>query len=110
MSTSGERPDAAVAEERKPGSHTELTTQSWRYLVRKTWREFSEDQCTDQAAALTYYAVLAIFPVNKPLMALNPSDAGPQSRAMLVRWGKLHAVRSALGAVSVLLFAVGFAT
>lgn len=56
------------------------------------------------------FTVLAIFPVNKPLMALNPSDAGPQSRAMLVRWGKLHAVRSALGAVSVLLFAVGFAT
>ena len=25
-------------------------------------REFTDDQCTDLAAALTYYAVLAIFP------------------------------------------------
>ena len=35
---------------------------SWKYVGRKVLREFSEDQCTDQAAALTYYAVLAIFP------------------------------------------------
>ena len=29
-------------------------------MLRKTLREFSKDQCTDLAAALTYYAVLAI--------------------------------------------------
>jgi len=28
----------------------------------KTAREFGGDQCTDLAAALTYYAVLSIFP------------------------------------------------
>ena len=32
------------------------------YVARKVWREFGDDQCTDLAAALTYYAVLAIFP------------------------------------------------
>ena len=32
---------------------------SWRYVLRKTVREFSDDECTDLAAALTYYAVLA---------------------------------------------------
>nr|WP_227464362.1 YihY/virulence factor BrkB family protein [Nocardioides lijunqiniae] len=32
------------------------------YVARKTVREFSDDQCTDLAAALTYYAVLALFP------------------------------------------------
>ena len=51
-------PDADV----KPQSPTELHARSWRYVLRKTVREFSEDQCTDQAAALTYYSVLAIFP------------------------------------------------
>jgi membrane protein len=46
----------------KPESPTDLEKQSWKYVLRKTVREFSEDQCTDQAAALTYYAVLAVFP------------------------------------------------
>ena len=32
------------------------------YVLRKTLREFTQDQCTDLAAALTYYAVLAIAP------------------------------------------------
>jgi len=30
--------------------------------LRRTAREFSTDQCTDLAAALTYYAVLSLFP------------------------------------------------
>jgi membrane protein len=47
---------------RKPDSPTELTKPSWRYVVRKTVREFSDDECTDLAAALTYYSVLALFP------------------------------------------------
>lgn len=56
------------------------------------------------------FTVLAIFPVNKRLMAMNPRDAGPESRRMLVKWGNLHAVRSALGAAAMLLFAVALAT
>jgi membrane protein len=46
----------------KPSSPTDLDARSWKYVARKAVREFSDDQCTDQAAALTYYAVLAIFP------------------------------------------------
>ena len=33
-------------------------------------REFSDDQCTDLAAALTYYGVLAIFPAVLALSAI----------------------------------------
>jgi len=47
---------------RKPDGPTELTKPSWKYVARKTAREFSADQCTDIAAALTYYAVLSLFP------------------------------------------------
>ena len=47
---------------RKPDSPTDLTGRSLRYVLRQTAREFSDDQCTDLAAALTYYAVLSIFP------------------------------------------------
>jgi membrane protein len=46
----------------KPESPTDLTKPSILYVLRKTAREFSTDQCTDLAAALTYYAVLSLFP------------------------------------------------
>jgi membrane protein len=34
----------------------------WRAAAKRTFAEFSDDQLSDRAAALTYYAVLAIFP------------------------------------------------
>ena len=43
-------------------SPTDLTGRSKKFVLKKTLAEFSEDQCTDLAAALTYYAVLALFP------------------------------------------------
>lgn len=47
---------------RRPESPTDLTKPSAVYVLRKTVREFTTDQCTDLAAALTYYAVLSLFP------------------------------------------------
>ena len=47
---------------RKPDSPTEITKPSWRYVLRKTLREYSADQVNDLAAALTYYGTLAVFP------------------------------------------------
>ena len=55
---------------RKPDSPTKLTKRSWFYVLRKTWREFGDDQCTDVAAALTYYSVLSIFPAAIALLSL----------------------------------------
>ncbi|MGZ4487695.1 MAG: YihY/virulence factor BrkB family protein [Nocardioides sp.] len=54
----------------KIDSPTDLDGHSRRYVVRKTLREFSQDQCTDLAAALTYYSVLALFPAAIALTAL----------------------------------------
>jgi membrane protein len=54
----------------KPDSPGDLTKQSWLYVVRKTVREFSDDQCTDLAAALTYYSVLALFPAAIAILSL----------------------------------------
>jgi membrane protein len=34
----------------------------WRAAAKRTFAEFTDDQLTDRAAALTYYSVLAIFP------------------------------------------------
>ncbi|MGI8646173.1 MAG: YihY/virulence factor BrkB family protein [Nocardioides sp.] len=55
---------------RKPDKPTKLTKRSWFYVLRKTWREFGDDQCTDLAAALTYYSVLSIFPGAIALLSL----------------------------------------
>lgn len=46
----------------KPDSPDVLHKRTWKYVLRKTIREFSSDQCTDIAASLTYYAVLSLFP------------------------------------------------
>lgn len=46
----------------KPESPAKVSGPGWRYTARKAFREFLADECTDLAAALTYYAVLAIFP------------------------------------------------
>ena len=53
------------------------------------------------------FTSFAILPTNKQLMAMQPDNAGPESRALLLKWGRLHNVRSALGAIAVLLFAAG---
>jgi len=54
----------------KVDSPTDLDKRSWAYVARKTVREFSADECTDLAAALTYYAVLALFPAAIALTSL----------------------------------------
>ncbi len=54
----------------KPDDPTDLTRPSRRYALRASLREFGEDQCTDLAAALTYYAVLALFPGLIALLSL----------------------------------------
>ena len=41
---------------------TDLSSRSWLGVLKRTGTEFREDNLTDWAAALTYYAVLAIFP------------------------------------------------
>lgn len=61
-STDKDRTAPAPDSPRKPASPTDLKKPSWMYIFRKAVREFSSDQCTDQAAALTYYTVLSIFP------------------------------------------------
>lgn len=66
--TSTEAPDPD--DPRKPESPTDLTRPSLMYAMRKAVREFQSDQCTDLAAALTYYAVLSIFPALVVMVSL----------------------------------------
>ncbi|MCY4728526.1 YihY/virulence factor BrkB family protein [Nocardioides sp. STR2] len=59
-------PDAAG----KPDSPSDIAKPTWGYSLRKAVREFMDDQCTDLAAALTYYSVLALFPGLIALLSL----------------------------------------
>jgi membrane protein len=69
-STAKARTAPAPDDSRKPDSPTEVTKPSWQFIARKTLREFSKDQCPDLAAALTYYAVLSLFPALLALVSL----------------------------------------
>lgn len=47
---------------RKPSSPTEIRRPHWAYVFKRAFFEFTSDGCTDLAAALTYFAVLSLFP------------------------------------------------
>ncbi len=50
------------------------------------------------------FTLFVIMPVNKELEATPLERAGPKTRALVERWGMLHGVRSALGALSLGLY------
>ena len=54
----------------KPQELTGLPATSWRATFKRTLAEFRADDLTDWAAALTYYAVLSLFPSVIVLIAI----------------------------------------
>lgn len=77
MAQEQQKPDPD--DSRKPDNPTDLTKPTLVYTLKKTLREFSSDQCTDLAASLTYYTVLALFPGLLAIVSIlglvsNPSD------------------------------------
>ncbi|MEF9982176.1 MAG: YihY/virulence factor BrkB family protein [Glutamicibacter sp.] len=59
-------PDA----ESKPDSPPDMHSRSWKYAAKRSIREFSRKKCTDMAAALTYFAMLSIFPALLAVVSL----------------------------------------
>jgi hypothetical protein len=56
------------------------------------------------------YTLLVMLPTNKRIGDWPIERAGPESRALIIKWGKLHAVRTALGIASAAVYLVLAAT
>ncbi|AAZ54289.1 ribonuclease BN [Thermobifida fusca YX] len=69
-SASSSRSPAAGTGAAVPESPAELPATSWWASLKRTVVEFKEDNLTDLAAGLTYYAVLSIFPALLVLVSL----------------------------------------
>jgi membrane protein len=64
------KPMADPDDPHKPEGPSDLSKPAWKGILKRTLVEFKEDGCTDWAAALTYYGVLAIFPALIALTSL----------------------------------------
>src|ERR1700712_3557636 len=56
-----------------PDQPTDLPKEAWPAILKRTFKQFGEDQLTTWAAALTYFGVLSLFPM---LLALLPGLGG----------------------------------
>ncbi len=50
------------------------------------------------------WTMLGIMPTNHALIAIELENANPQSRALIMKWNRLHAVRTMLGGLAALAF------
>jgi membrane protein len=70
MSEKSHSREATSANGTAPDDPTDLSKHSWKALLKRTVKEFQDDNLTDWAAALTYYALLALFPALLVLTAV----------------------------------------
>src|SRR3954468_14716491 len=54
----------------EPDAPTDLPRRSWKQILKRTAKEFQDDNITDWGAALTYYGVMSLFPMLLVLVAL----------------------------------------
>ena len=54
----------------QPDDPTDLPKRSWFATLKRTFKEFQDDNITDWAASLTYYSVLSLFPALLVLVAI----------------------------------------
>lgn len=56
------------------------------------------------------WTIFVIMPTNRILMTTELSDAGPDTRVLLVKWNRLHAVRTGLGGLAVVAILIALQT
>src|SRR3954452_15797816 len=66
----GDNEDRFRRDRNEPDSPGQLDGSAKKGVLKRTFREFKDDNLTDWAAALTYYGVLAIFPAIIALVSI----------------------------------------
>ena len=104
--------DAALLRQWKPSYARGLTMQAPLAVVGfglGAWAWWQSGGALWLAGALLLganwpYTLLGIMPTNRRLGAMDPERGDPAARPLILRWGRLHAVRSALGLGATLIF------
>jgi membrane protein len=84
-----EAESAEVREDRAPETPTKLRGRSWFGVLKRTVREFQDDNLTDWAAALTYYGILAIFPALLALVSILGLVGNSATQPLIDNLGKV---------------------
>jgi len=75
--------------QRLPRRLRQLSWSTWRGVLIRSVKGFSDDNCADWAAALTYYGVLALFPSAIVVVALvGLVSSGEQTIDTIVDLGR----------------------
>ena len=83
------RGSRGAADGRAPDSPGDLGGSSKKDTIKRTFKEFSADNMTDWAAALTYYSVLAIFPAIIALVSIVGLVGDSVTQTLLDNVGKV---------------------
>lgn len=80
-----ERSGLTEFDDRKPPTKGQLRRAAWSTGFKRAIQEFGRHGCTDLAAALTYYSVLAIFPALLAMLSLlGVVSNGPTTTTAIV--------------------------
>jgi membrane protein len=78
-----------VDEDRAPDQPTQLPKRAWPTVLKRTFKEYKADNLPDLAAALTYYAVLAIFPMLIVLVSILGLIGNSVTQPLINNLGKV---------------------
>ena len=83
------REPRGAPEGRGPDTPGDLEGSSKKDTLKRTFKEFSADNLTDWAAALTYYGVLALFPAIIALVSIIGLVGSSATQPLLDNIGKV---------------------
>jgi len=81
--------DKSENEEQTPDQPTELSAATWWGALKRVGPEFKADSLADWAAALTYYAVLSIFPAILVVVSIVGLAGKSVSQSLITNVGQL---------------------